>query len=107
MGIFEKVHKERESKSTNEIGNRMLKTNIVNHAMSLLEEGVDYDDLAYTTVDFGYLFLIENHGIEALFKITTDKDVLYFACQKESMLRVNLNEALFISTTEGFLDFHG
>ena len=70
-----------KAKESNEINNKELKENIANTALSLLEEGNDYVDLAYTTVQFGYLFDIENHGLEALLKVVTDKTTAYFAVQ--------------------------
>ena len=42
-----------KAKESNEINNKELKENIANTALSLLEEGSDYIDLAYTTVQFG------------------------------------------------------
>ena len=62
-----------KAKESNEVNNKELKENIANTALSLLEEGSDYVDLEYTTVQFGYLFDIEDHGLEALLKVVTDK----------------------------------
>ena len=44
------------AKESNEINNKELKENIANVAIGLLEEGSDYNELAYTKVEFGYLF---------------------------------------------------
>lgn len=66
----------------------------------------DYENLAYTKVEFGYLFDIEGYGIEALFKIITDKTTAYFAVQGTKMLRLNFSEELFQTTVDGFLDLH-
>lgn len=102
MGIFGK-NKPHES---NEIGNRELKINLADTAIGLLVEGEDYTELANTRCEFGYLFDIEGHGIEALFKLETDKTIAYFAAQGDKLMRLNFNEELFKSTTEGFLDMH-
>ena len=59
MGLFNKKPKEK-----NEIENKVLKENIANTALAGLSHGEDYESLAYTKVEFGYLFDIENHGIE-------------------------------------------
>ena len=59
------------AKESNEINNKELKENIANVAIGLLEEGSDYNELAYTKVEFGYLFDIDDHGIEALLKVIT------------------------------------
>jgi len=106
MGLFKKLRKKKTSSGKNEINNRLLKQEISNHAISLLEEGKDYENLANTTIDFGYLFTFEKHGLEALFKITTDKTIRYFACQKNSILQLEFNETLFQNTTQQFLEFH-
>lgn len=95
-----------KAKESNEISNKELKENIANTALSLLEEGSDYIDLAYTTVQFGYLFDIEGHGLEALLKVVTDKVTAYFAVQGTSMMRLNFSEELFETTVAGFLDLH-
>lgn len=95
-----------KAKESNEINNKELKENIANTALSLLEEGNDYVDLAYTTVQFGYLFDIENPGLEALLKVVTDKTTAYFAVQGTSMMRLNFSEELFETAVAGFLDLH-
>lgn len=102
MGLFGKK-KPRES---NEIGNSQLKINLADTALGLLAEGEDYTELANTKCEFGYLFDIEGHGIEALFKLETDKTTAYFAAQGDKLMRLNFNEELFRTTTEGFLDIH-
>ena len=88
-----------KAKESNEINNKELKENIANTALSLLEEGSDYVDLAYTTVQFGYLFDIED-------KVVTDKATAYFAVQGTSMMRLNFSEELFETAVAGFLDLH-
>lgn len=103
MGLFSRKKNETE---TNEINNRELKTNLANTALQMLVAGEDYDQLANTACEFGYIFQIEGHGLEALFKITTDKRICYFAAQKGSLMRLNFNDALFASTTEQFLNLH-
>lgn len=91
---------------SNEIDNRELKQNLADAAISMMAQGKDYEELAGTKCQFGYLFHIRDHGLEALFKITTDRTTAYFAAQKTSLMRVNLNEELFKSTTETFLSMH-
>ncbi|MBQ3559687.1 MAG: hypothetical protein IJA07_09265 [Agathobacter sp.] len=105
MGLFDKIFKQKGNRE-NQIENRGLKENLANAALGLLVQGVDYENLAYIEVEFGYLFLIENHGLEALYKITTDKDVFYFVAQQEKLMRVEINEAMFKTTTETFLEMH-
>ena len=95
------------AKESNEINNKELKENIANVAIGLLEEGSDYNELAYTKVEFGYIFDIDDHGIEALLKVITDKTTAYFAVQGTSMMRLNFSDELFNTTVEGFMNFHG
>lgn len=95
-----------KAKESNDINNKELKENIANSALSLLEEGSDYIDLAYTTVQFGYLFDIDDHGLEAILKVITDKLTAYFAVQGTSMMRLNFSDELFETTVAGFLDLH-
>ncbi len=106
MNFLKKKKQEGKPKERNEIENKELKENIANTALSILNKDIDYEDLAYTNVEFGYLFDIEGHGIEALFKIITDKTTAYFAVQGTKLLRLNFSEALFQTTVDGFLDLH-
>ena len=103
MGFFSKKKKTSEK---NEINNRELKENLATTALNLLKPGEAYDQLAYTSCEFGYLFMIDGHGLEALFKITTDKGVFYFAAQGDKLMQLQFNEELFQSTTKTFLDMH-
>lgn len=61
------------------INNADLKVKRLDAAMGLLVEGEDHENLAGTKGGFGYLFDIDHHGFEALFRITTDKTMAYFA----------------------------
>lgn len=94
-------------KEVNEINNKELKEYIANTALNLLIKDEDYENLTYTKVEFGYLFDIEGHGIEALLKIITDKATSYFAVQGTNLIRLDLSEDLFETTVEGFLGLHG
>ena len=110
MGLFNKNKKkqntEKQNTEKNEIGNKTLKENLAGVALQMLTEGQDYAQLAYTQCEFGYLFVIDGHGLEALFKVTTDKGIFYFAAQKSSVIRIDINEELFIGTTSKFLSLH-
>ncbi len=104
MGLFGK--KKKQPAERNAIDDRNLKMTLADTALGLLVQGEDYGELANTQCEFGYLFDIEGHGIEALFKLTTDKTTAYFAAQGDKLIRLNFNEELFKSTTEGFLEMH-
>ncbi len=105
MGLFGK--KKKQPAERNAIDDRNLKMNLADTALGLLVPGEDYGELANTKCEFGYLFDIDGHGIEALFKLTTDKTTAYFAAQGDKLMRINFNEELFSTTVEGFLEMHG
>ncbi len=96
----------KKQKERNEIENRELKENLANTALGLLQEGEDYGQLAHTTCEFGYLFDIDGHGIEALFKITTDRGTHYFAAQGDKLMRLQFNDQLYQNTVDTFLSMH-
>lgn len=104
MGLFGK--KKKQSAERNAIDDRELKINLADTALGLLAEGEDFTELANTKCEFGYLFDIEGHGIEALFKLVTDKTTAYFAAQGDKLMRLDFNEELFRTTVESFLDMH-
>lgn len=104
-GLFNKG-KKKKSTEKNEIKNKQLKEALFNKALQMLVEGKDYIKLDYTTCDFGYVFTIEDYGIEALFKIKTDINVFYFAVQENAIKRLNINEEMFNNVTETFLSIH-
>ena len=96
-----------ESKGVNKIEDKELKEWIANNAINLLEKDKDYSELANTIVEFGYLYDFECHGIEALLKVVTDKETVYFAVQGTKMMRVDLTEETFNAYVEGFIKIHG
>ena len=104
--LFGGKNKNKEPAEKNMIGDQQLTANLADTAIGMLAQGQDDEDLAGTKCEFGYLFQIEDHGLEALFKLTTDKGTAYFAAQKTSLMRLNFTEELFRSTTETFLSMH-
>ena len=108
MGLFGKKKDKPEEKPSerNMTDNHDLKVNLADTALGLLVEGEDYEELANTQVTFGYVFEIDGHGLEALYKITTDKTVAYFAAQGDKLMRLTINEDMFDSVVEGFLSAH-
>lgn len=67
------------------INNADLKVKRLDAAMGLLVESEDHENLARAKAGFGYLFDIDDHGIEALFRIKTDKTMAYFARRAKSL----------------------
>ncbi len=107
MNFFTRKQQAEPPKERNEIGNRALKENLAEAALGALREKDDYGNLAYTKVEFGYLFQVEGRGTEALFKVTTDKTTVYFAVQGARLMRLNFSEELFQTTVDSFLELHG
>jgi len=112
MSLF---NKSRKSKGTsngvqagkrNQIENKELKEAIGNAALSTLTQGEHYESLSGLSVEFGYLFDIEGHGIEALLKVITDKGTYYFAAQKASVIRLDFDEGKYELAVETFLEIH-
>lgn len=104
MGLFSR--RKKNNKETNEIDNKQLKKQLCDSAIGTLIEGEEYNNLKETVCQFGYLFLIKNHGLESLFKVNTDLGTFYFTAQGDSVMRVNFNEELFEETTDRFLTMH-
>ena len=91
----------------NEIENKELKEYLGDIALSGIQQGVEYNNLAGLTLEFGYLFDIDDRGIEALFKVITDIGTFYFVVQKNSLMKIDITEDMFVHTTEQFLKMHG
>ena len=112
MSLFKKSNKSKGTSNgaqvgkINQIANKELKEAIGNTALSTLTQGEHYESLAGLSVEFGYLYKFEGHGIEALFKVITDKGTYYFAAQKTSIIRLDFDEAKFELAAESFLERH-
>ena len=115
MGLFDKFRKsgsmpsgaQTGKRNEIELDNKELKESIANAALSVLKQDEHYNNLAGLTVEFGYLFTVDGHGVEGLLKIITDKGIFYFAAQKTSVIFLDINEELFKAYTETFLEMHG
>ena len=107
MGFFKRKDKNARPHETNEIENKELKERLADAALSLLAQGKDFKELNHTKVEFGYLFNVENHGLESLFKVTTDKTTVYFAAQVGKLMRLDFTEEAFKDTVERMRAFHG
>lgn len=103
MGLF---FGKKKSKGTNEIQNAELKNTLKQKALDQLTPGADYTEMAYTSCDFGYLFLFEGRGVEALLKVVTDRTTVYFAVQGDTFTRQKYNEDMYKSTVSAYLALH-
>ena len=95
------------NKKRNELNNTELKERVANIALSMIKQDKQYENLSGVTVEFGYLFSIDGHGLEGLLKVKTNLGTFYFAAQKDSILELNFTEELFKGCTETFLEIHG
>ncbi len=91
MSIFKK------KEEINQINNKELKENLGNIAVKLLIDSKDIDEnnLNGLKVEFAYLLKIENHGLEALYKVLYNNNIYYFAAQGNSVERIALNEGQY------------
>lgn len=103
MGLFSK-----KPRKSNEINNFALKESLAQEAIDrLLVKGRDYQERSELKAEYGYIFLIEEHGFEALFKIMSNVGTFYFAVQGEKIMALDFDEKLFRATSETFLSLHG
>ncbi len=103
MGLFKKKPRE-----TNEKDNFALKEALAEEAIEKwLVKGRDYGSFSDLRAEFGYIFIIEDHGIEALFKISAPRGTFYFLAHGDMIAALDFDEQLFKSTVDAFLSFHG
>ncbi len=103
MGLFDKKKQE-----VNQIGNKELKDKILDNALAFLVNAkeIETKDFEGIQAKFGYLLMLENHGIEALFKIIKAEKVFYFAVQQQTLRLLDISEQQFESVTQHMLDLH-
>lgn len=94
------------TKERNEINNDSVKYKLVKCALKTLKQGEDYDNIENISFGFGYLYVIESGGYNALFKVVTEKKTFYYAAQKNKIMRLSFNEDAFNDTVKKVLDLH-
>lgn len=104
MGLFKKKQKT----DTNQIANTELKEKLADSALAVLinAQKITHENLAGIKAEFGYLLMIEDHGLEALFKIIQNDDVYYFAVQQDKLMMVNIIESQYEATVAHMLSQH-
>ena len=90
----------------NLINNNQEKEKFANMAINLLVSNNIISDYNGIGCEYGYLYLIEGHGYEGLFKIKKMDKIYYFAIQGTSIEMVNLDENGFSFHAETFLNMH-
>lgn len=78
----------------NEINNSKLRQNIASVAVQVLLNNklIIENELTGFVIEFGYIFTKEDGVLEALMKANCNEKVFYFACQKGSLMLININE---------------
>ena len=84
----------------NEINNSRLKQNIAEAAVGVLLKNklIIDNELSNFQIQFGYIFSKEDGVLEALMKTICNEKVFYFACQKGSLMLININENQYNET---------
>lgn len=84
----------------NEINNSRLKQNIAKATIGVLLNNklIIDNDLPNFQIQFGYIFSKEDGVLEALMKTICNEKVFYFACQKGSLMLININENQYNET---------
>lgn len=92
----------------NEINNSKLKQNIANAAVQILLNNklINENELSDFKIQFGYLFTKDNSTIEALIKTNCNNKSFYFACQKGSLMLININEIQYNQTINYMREHH-
>lgn len=103
MGLFKNKKTE-----VNQINNKELKEELLDNALACLVNAheITTEDFKRIQAKFGYLLMLENHGIEALFKIIKDDKIYYFAFQQNTLKFIDISEQQFESVTQYMLKNH-
>jgi len=101
MGLFN-----RKKKEENLINNQEMKDQLANNAINILMQNRIISDFNNIECEYGYLYNIEGHGFEGLFKIKKLDKIYYFVVQGNNMQMVNLNEEQFEAYKMSFIEMH-
>ena len=84
----------------NEISNSKLKQNIADATVRVLLNNnlIVENELQNYQIQFGYIFTKEDGALEALMKAICNDKVFYFACQKGSLMLINVTENQYNET---------
>ena len=84
----------------NEINNSKLKQNIANTTIQVLLNNklIVENQLPSFQMQFGYIFTKEDGLLEALIKTICDEKTFYFACQKGTLMLINIDENQYNET---------
>ena len=108
MGLFGK----KRPKVENRMDDKQLKENLADAALAELlnHSFITSDDFPGISVEFGYLYWFDDHGVEALFKLIVSGKTYYFAAQGKELLILDsekFTENQYRMTIDGMHDLHG
>ena len=90
----------------NLINNNQETEKFANQALNILMTNNFITDYNNISCEYGYLYKIEGHGYEGLFKIKKETNTFYFAVQGEELKMVKLDEQHFEAYKQSFLEMH-
>ena len=96
----------KKKKEENLINNGEMKERYANYAINSLMGNRLIVDFNNIECEYGYLYNIDGHGLEGLFKIKKDGRIFYFAIQGDRMQMLNLNEQQYDAYTQSFIAMH-
>lgn len=93
---------------TNEINNIKLTQNIADTTIQVLLSNnlITKEELNTYKVQFGYIFTKTDGVLEALIKTVCNGKTFYFACQKGSLMLININEEQYVQTINYMKENH-
>ena len=106
MQLEGKDEENQNPSESNEIDNVELKESLAERVLRSVVNSENYYDLNNTEIEFGYLFVFEDSGIETLMKISNDKITNYYSVQNETLYKLHINEDTYLAMIETFMDFH-
>ena len=92
----------------NEINNTKLTKSIADTTVQVLLSNnlITNEELNTYNVQFGYIFTKTDGVLEALIKTSCNGKTFYFACQKGSLMLININEEQYIQTINYMKENH-
>lgn len=85
-----------------------MKQNLSDATVQLLLNNklINETELSRFQIQFGYIFTKEAGALEALMKTICNEKSFYFACQKGSLMLININENQYNETINYMKDSH-
>ncbi|MBQ9319018.1 MAG: DUF4272 domain-containing protein [Bacilli bacterium] len=92
----------------NEIRNSILKQNVADTVVQMLLnlKLIDEKELSNFQIQFGYIFTKVDGVLEALMKAICNNKIFYLACQKGSVMLININENQYNYTINYMKEYH-